>query len=583
MNEKLKKLLSFRTILILGIIACFCCIIPFSRALIISLMEFLMHRPLRDVHKWDDILIHSMAFFAVIQVFWLFFCYTGYGRRVYTSISGTVVTAFTREKTKKQLLVLFIIYFICFWAIIRANYEYADDIRRVYAGHKAWVGWSRYVSETLAVFLHTNFFINDISPVGQLWAVIVLTVMSYLLASIVMDGKVTRLSLIAATAAGLCPFFIVDFSYKFDCPYMALAMLFGVFPFLFINKRPAYIFVSFISLLLVCTSYQAANSIYILLTIYTAWKMWSQKESWKNIGIYSGISILCYAAALIFFRLFLMNTFEGNAVSRGTGIALGGGMFSVIARNFSEYVSAITSGYGNLWIKAFTIIALLLFPFAAARRTARNKYAAAGFSVIVLILMFSLSFGAYLVLEQALISARTFMGFDIFIALIVLTDVAGAADTKSFKKLSGAVVVLLVYGLCINATVNGNLYSKQKEYDNFRFTILLQDLSHIITPQAQNSIYIGGIPGPAGKTRMERKNYRIEGGHQSPVLTQYLIKDWNMDFKFLSEDTLEELDLQPELKTKLTDLPLIEDTYYHTIYGKDNQYYVYLKNPQIKE
>ena len=56
-----------------------------------------------------------------------------------------------------------------------------------------------------------------------------------------------------------------------------------------------------------------------------------------------------------------------------------------------------------------------------------------------------------------------------------------------------------------------------------------------------------------------------------------------MDFEYLSEDSLEELDLQPEFKKQLTDLPLLLDSYYHAIYGKNNQYFVYLKNPQIKE
>ena len=85
------------------------------------------------------------------------------------------------------------------------------------------------------------------------------------------------------------------------------------------------------------------------------------------------------------------------------------------------------------------------------------------------------------------------------------------------------------------------------------------------------------------KARMETKNYKFQGGSVSPVLTQYLIKDYNMDFEFLSECTLEELEYFPELKKQLTDLPVIIDTYYHKICGKDNQYFVYLKYPMINE
>ena len=108
-------------------------------------------------------------------------------------------------------------------------------------------------------------------------------------------------------------------------------------------------------------------------------------------------------------------------------------------------------------------------------------------------------------------------------------------------------------------------------------------MSKIVNPEVHNSIYIGGITGMAGKTRMEQKNYPVGGGTVSPVLTQYLVRDWNMDFEYLSEDSLEELDLQPEFKKQITDLPLLLDSYYHAIYGENNQYFVYLKNPQIKE
>ena len=39
----------------------------------------------------------------------------------------------------------------------------------------------------------------------------------------------------------------------------------------------------------------------------------------------------------------------------------------------------------------------------------------------------------------------------------------------------------------------------------------------------------------------------------------------------------------PEFTKLKETLPVIKDTYYHKICGKDNTYYVYLKNPQVKE
>lgn len=579
-----KKLFSFRTLLLLGIAGCLFCIIPAGKAIIVKLMEMSLGRPLRDLSKWDSILVHSMIYFITIMSFMYFFMYTKKGKPIASTITNTAKDTFITDNSKLQLLAIFIMYFVFYWALIRANYEYADDMRRVYTGHKAWVGWSRYVSEILAVFLHTNFYINDISPVSQLWTIAVLTVTSYSLAYIVMKGNITKTALTTCILIGLNPFYTSNFSYKFDCPYMALAVFFGVMPFIFTKDRLSYIFMSFIGMVLVCTSYQAANSIYIILAIFTAYRMWSENKTWKEIGIFTVISVLCYIAALVFFRLFLMNTFAGDAIHRGTGIAHGSDIFSVAKGNLIQYFSLMNRGYGNIWIKAFTAIAIVLFPFAASVRTQKNKVIAFLFSVIVLITMFLLSFGAYIVLEQALISARAMMGFDVLIALIALYDVYGFLKCNTMKKISTITVICLFYGMGICTTVYGNFISKQKDYEKFRFTILLQDLSHIVDATQHNSIYIGGSIGSAEKTRMEKINYPAMVSYgPSPVLTHYLLTDWNMEFEVLSEDDLGELDLQPEFKKQITELPLIQDTFYHTIYGKGSQYYVYLKAPKVKE
>ena len=585
MNFSLKKIFTFKTLLIVGIIACLCCIIPFSKNLIVTIMEkFVLHRELRDIQKWDDILVHSMSFFALIGAFWFFFWYTAKGKIIGHNIFKTVSDTFKTEKTVKYLLIAAGIFLFAYYSLIRANYEYADDIRRVYAGHKAWVGWSRYISETLAVFLHTNFFINDITPITQFVAIAVLAITSYLLAFIVTEGKITLISVIASTCAGMTPYFLANFSYKYDCPYMAMSLLFGILPFLFTEKRIEYIFVSIMSLLLVCTSYQAANSIYIIMAIFTAYKMWLKGKSTKEITVYALISIGCYIAALVFFRLFLMNQFASSSYERGTAIGAGLNTFQLILRNYKDYFLSVTINYGNFWIRFFTLVSVVLFVISGVlTRNNRKIWSTLLMTFIVLFAMFSLSFGAYLALAEPLIDFRTFLGFDIIISLLSIFHVCSLADFTKAKKISYTVAVCLVYGLVVEAVIYGNFVEKQKYYEEFRFSILAEDLSRIVDFNQKNSIYIGGWTGRTDKARMETKNYKFPGGSVSPVLTQYLIKNYNMDFEFLSECTLEELEYFPELKKQLTDLPVIIDTYYHKICGKDNQYFVYLKYPMINE
>ena len=44
---------------------------------------------------------------------------------------------------KREFIGLFGIYLLAFSAIIRANYTYADDIGRTFAGYHGWLDWSR--------------------------------------------------------------------------------------------------------------------------------------------------------------------------------------------------------------------------------------------------------------------------------------------------------------------------------------------------------------------------------------------------------------------------------------------------------
>lgn len=589
MNEKIKKLFSFRTLLIMGITCCFVCIIPFTKNLIVKLMEvFVLHRELRDFSKWNDILVHSMTFFALIGIFWFFFWYTSKGKKIGGDIYETAKNAFTAngKTTLYYLIGIFAIYCIAYSALIRANYEYADDIRRCYAGHKAWVGWSRYISETLAVFLHANFFINDITPLTQLWTLLILTVTSYILCYIITEGNIGKCTAALSVTCGLTIYYLANFSYKYDCPYMALSMLFALLPFLFTENYLHFALMSFISLILVCSSYQASNGIYIIMAMFTAFRMWLKNKPLKNIGLYTFISVLCYVIALFFFKFFLMNQFESEMNSRGTGIATGIGIFEKISTNFKLYNHCVLPLSGNLWVKFFIGLTAVLFPVAAVRlRNGRNILATIGLSIVILIAMYSLTLGAYLVLEEALVTNRTFLGFDMLCGLLAVFAAHALIQEKNIKiqRFAGMLAAFYVYGLVVQAVVYGNFVQKQKEYENFRFSILAQDLSKIVDFSKKNSIYIGGITGMPGKSRMERKNYPILAGSVSPVLTKYIIKGYNMDFEFLSEFTLPELDLVPELKKQLTDLPMIQDTFYHTIYGKDTQYYVYLKWPMIDE
>ncbi len=586
-KSPISKIFSFRTVLVLFFAACISCAIPLSRNAIIALMQLLLHRSLRNFEKWDNILLHTMLFFAAMTAFLYFFMYIKKGKEIFCEGVKLTKEIFTQKNAVRNILIIAGVLFVSYWALIRTSYDYADDMRRVYSGHKAWIGWNHFISESLAVFLHTNFFINDIAPLTHIWTIAILTVTAYLLANLITDRKITILTLFASAFFAITPFYNSNFAYKFDCPYMAIAMLFGIIPFFFAENTIHFVIMSVFSILIMCTSYQAANSIYIILAIFVTLKMALDGRDKKKIFIFVAAAILCYAVTLGLFRNYLMNTFERDPILNHSS-QMSETIVATLIANLKAYFSMLIAGYGNIWIKFFTILSIVLFPISSLKISKINRALTLLLSITALALMVLLSFGCYLVLANPIIQYRAFMGFDIFISVVSIFNLLALGDLgsdsaggcKILRKINIGIVLCLTYGFIVSSNVFGNFYDKQQDYEHFRMTILLEDLSRFIKEGEKADIFIGGNYGQVAKSRMEKINYNLTAGNSSG-LTEYLIKDWNMNVNLVSEVPLFMIDRVPQLKEKIESLPLLVDTYYHTIYGENNFYYIYLKHPEV--
>ncbi len=574
------KLQPFQLLLILFFTGCLIGICPFSRNLVITMGEHAIGRKLGDLTKWNQVIMHTLALFATFAAIWYGLWYTEQGKGIYTSLKDTVRQAFCARRAWKQLAVLFTLYVLCYLTVLRADYNYEDDLRRFISGHKSWVGTSRFVSEIAAVFLHTTFYISDISPFTQLYALAELAAASYILAYVITDGRITKRVLFAAVCLGISPFYVENLAYKFDSPYMAFAMLFGVMPFLFIKNIKAYAAASVISLLLVCASYQAANSVYIVLAIFMAFMFWQQQKPWKHIGIFAAVSIVCYLLSLLYFKYALMiDTFDSKDMHVTNGI------LQLILSNLSGYCTAVAETYGNLWMKFFTGLTFCLFPVSAAvsaKMQKRNPMAAAAFAAAVLMLMLLLSFGAYLAIGNVSFVHRAFMGFDALLAIAAVYNITALSAAPRLTYTAGLTLAGLFYGLFIHVAVTGNLFLKQAKYEDFRYTLLTGDLSRIIPADTTCSIYLHGVPGAAAAGYREYMNYGKNIGGKTAGWTSYLLQYKNMNFDFAAIESYDGA-LSEEEAAEYVKLPMLLDTYYHTIYGQGTKFYVELKNPQVKE
>ena len=236
---------------------------------------------------------------------------------------------------KKAFLIFFIIYLLSLFSIIRANFNYIDDLGRVMYGYSGWTDFSRYTSTILSYFLHADTYLTDISPLPQIIAVLLLSCASVIILYIFSNNKKIILwNIVAIVPIGLCPYFLECLSYKYDSPYMALSILASVFPLLFINKNKwLFSVITIICSIIMCTTYQAASGIFPILVIFYSFYIWYRNEkNNKDILIDLSISAVSFIIGMIIFKVFLM-----RPVSDNTYVSLTFSNFIELIPNFFYY------------------------------------------------------------------------------------------------------------------------------------------------------------------------------------------------------------------------------------------------------
>lgn len=191
-------------------------------------------------------------------------------------------------------------------ALLRTGMTYRDDLWRAVDGYRNWYLGNRYINDILSAMLHAGCKISDISPLPQILAVFIASIAAYLTILIFADGKrIGWLQITAALPRVLFPYFLVCLSYKFDAPYMALSVLAGTVPLLYVqNRARSYFLASFLGTLLTCMTYQASLGIYPVLVLFLIFGYW-MKGKWKAGKCFRilGISIVSYLGALVIYRI----------------------------------------------------------------------------------------------------------------------------------------------------------------------------------------------------------------------------------------------------------------------------------------
>lgn len=434
----------------------------------------------------------------------------------------------------KYFLIMFGIYMLGVFSLIRADVYYIDDLNRSIIGYKEWDNFSRYISWFLSTFMHMDTVLADISPLTQIVAVAFLSFSSLILVWSVREviwkneeskweesempnkKRLSVMGLIASIPIGLSPYFLEELSFKYDSPYMAMSVLFSVIPFIFMHHIRAYVVVSILSLLGMCMTYQASSGVYMILSLFFAFLMFNQ----SNAGIKKSISFvivsaISYIIALAIFKLFIMHPFAHDQA--GTAMLASSELINGVLKNIKMYLSFLWSDFGWNGIKICFLLLVAFFIASSIYQAKINKFLSLILAIAVLCIGVVFSYGTYLVLETPLTRPRAFIGIGVFCAALAIyvvsawrgwaykkQDLRTASSTQTkersmcervFFVKSAVVVGFFSWSLIVFANAYGNALSQQNNVQNFRLTILLNDLVNALPKGVHYKDYMFRIKG----------------------------------------------------------------------------------------
>lgn len=477
-------------------------------------------------------------------------------------------------QNKKAFGILVSIYLLSIYPIIRADFNYADDVGRVFKGYSGWHNFSRWLSTIFSHFVHAGIHLADISPLPQILAVCILAVSCLVVLRTVNERDTFSIwDIIAVFPLGISPYFLECLSYKYDAPYMALSILASVVPLLFYKKDfKIYGGAAIVGMVIMCTTYQASSGIFPMCVILLAFLRWNRGEKIRCIVQFVVTSAISYMIGIGIFSLLLMRHVgtEEYVSSEITTI-------NNIIAHYSEYFRWVRADFKIEWLLLTGILGIW-FVVVSVYSSRRGRVFAFCLSVVVECLMFVFCFGLYPMLEKPLFAPRALYGTGAYIALI---GVAGTKEKMCIKWRWPARVTtaVLAWSFLTFALAYGNALGVQNEYTEFRMTEVIEDLSDLEELNGGETVVVQ-LCGTIGLAPA------IEDGPNNCNMLTRLIpimfkEDWIWGgYKFFHYYGLKNISWNMEAGMYMDaygDWPLLHESMYHRIYGQDNYIVIELK------
>ncbi len=478
----------------------------------------------------------------------------------------------------RPFLIMTAIYLVGMIAIILANVHYADDVARTNFGYGGWNGFSRYVSTLLAYGIHTGPYFTNIAPLPQILAVIILAVASVLLIGVVFKKELFKKKtseyiwyLIAVVPLGLSPYMLECLSYQYDSIYMAISVLVAVLPLLFCEKLGLkYALALFVGVEVICMTYQAAVGIIPMLVFLIAAKRWNEekRKNTKEIWKFVLFSAAVFLVSLLIFKFLLMKPRDAYA---SNSLPSFWNIIPELCLHLGTYILLVFKDFRLLWLILIGII-IVSFIVLYVYRSEKNKIVALIISVCTLLLMLTMAFFFYAILDKPLYATRAMYPVGAFVAMVGLYVVSGKGKERWFR----IPVVVLSYCFIVFALTFGNALREQNEYRDQQINMVIDDLNSIPTMMNDTvkNIKVKGSVGLSPVILHMPKNYQILNRLLMPSFSKHV--PW-MAYRLLNQSGIPYLNYDENIEMDESKMTYFKETVFYNIKGDDHNIIVEFK------
>lgn len=470
----------------------------------------------------------------------------------------------------KCFAILVGVYGLSVLAIIRANFYYLDDLGRTIYGYKGWDNFGRHVSTAASTLLHAGDYMVDIAPLPQMVGTLLMAAAGVLMLYIVYER--TRFSgweLLAVVPLAVNPYFLECVSYRFDAPYMAVSMLFGVVPLLYRNRKPGiYLFACMLGTLTVCASYQATTGVFPMLVVFMALRMWNGKEPSAKIQRFLLLSVVGYFCGLVFFKMILMLPTDAGYTSNALPCLRE--LLPHTVGNLLQYYRRVLADFKTVWL-LLTLILAVGFVASCGENTKRKRKSSVCAGVLTLPVLLVLCFGLYPVLANTIFEPRAMYAVGALLSIFGISIAEG--KKRFFFKASQMVLCWLFLVFCFTY---GNALFVQKEYTDFRVKQVISDLNDLPQLAGDKEVYVQ-VTGNIGRSPILRnmpQNCQILNRLVPDTFSGG--SDWSQYGFYLYYD-MKGVVWDQTLDMTGLNLPILEEKMYHTIRGNEDYILIELK------